>query len=195
VPAPDAPAGFLPERVWVLGPCGAGKSVVAATLAGRLGVAPTHLDELHWRPGWIEADPREEEAALDVALRGPRWVVDGNYGRLRRRHLARVGLFVWLDLPLTVAFPRLLRRSLVRALHGVPCCNGNRESLRRTFLHRESILLWALTTDRRRRRELQAELAPLPHVRLRHPQAIRRWLAAAWPPASGVSAAARSGRS
>ena len=87
-----------------------------------------------------------------------------------------VELFVWLDLPLSVTLPRLVQRCLVRALARVPCCNGNYESLRRTFLSRDSILLWALTTHRRRKRQLTEELAGRAHVRLRSPRAVEAWV-------------------
>jgi adenylate kinase family enzyme len=165
----------LPTRVWVVGPCGAGKTRVATRLAAALGVDATHLDDLHWRPGWIEAAREEERIALAEVVARPTWVVDGNYGALRAEHRGAVALFVWLDLPLAVTFPRLVRRCIVRAARRVPCCNGNRETLRRAFLDRESVLLWALQTHVRRRRQLTEELAGRPHVRLRCAAAVERW--------------------
>lgn len=160
----------------MVGPCGSGKSTVAARLADAVGLVPTHLDDLHWKPGWVEAPPEEEEAALARVLARPRWVVDGNYSALRRPRMGAVDLFVWLDLPLNVTFPRLVSRCLVRALKRVPCCNGNRESLRLTFCDKESILLWALSMHRRRKRQLTEELAGRHHVRLRSPRAVEAWV-------------------
>jgi adenylate kinase family enzyme len=122
--------------------------------------------------------PRDELAArVAEVVAGPSWVIDGNYSAIRRCHLDAPDLFVWLDFPLHVTFARLLKRSLVRSWTAEPCCNGNRESFRRTFLHRESILLWALTSHRRRMRNLLEDLAPRPHVRLRGQRAVDRWLA------------------
>lgn len=178
----------LPPRLWVVGPCGSGKSTVASHLAARLGIEPTHLDEIHWRPGWIEASPEEEKVALARALAAPSWVVDGNYGTLGAPHRDLVDLFVWLDLPLTVTWPRLLRRALTRSLLRRPCCNGNYESLWRTFFDRESLLLYALQTHTRRRTGLERELGARPHVRLRTPGAVAQWM-------RKISAGERSGRS
>ena len=166
----------LPSRIWVGGPCGSGKSTVAKRLAGALGVAPTHLDDIHWKPGWIESSPAEEEAALEHIVARPAWVVDGNYSKLRGPRMDAVQLFVWLDLPLNVTLPRLLSRCAVRSLKRVPCCNGNYESLWRTLFDKESILLWALTTHQRRKRQLTAELSGRTHVRLRSPRAIEAWV-------------------
>ena len=166
----------LPPRIWVVGPCGSGKTTVAARLADALGIPPTHLDDIHWNPGWIETRPEEEREAIGRVVERPSWVVDGNYGRLRRPHLDRVDLFVWLDLPLRVTLTRLMRRCLVRSVRRVPCCNGNYESLYRTFLDKESVLLWAVQTDARRRRELTRQMRGRNVVRLRTAAEIRDWL-------------------
>lgn len=171
----------------MVGPCGSGKSTVAVRLAGALGADPTHLDDLHWKPGWVEATPAEEQAALARVLARPAWVVDGNYSTLRAAWRDEVELFVWLDLPLNVTLPRLLSRCLVRALKRVPCCNGNTESLRGTLFSKESLLLWALTTHQRRKRQLTAELAGRVHVRLRSPRAVAAWVKAAVGATAGAS--------
>ena len=169
-------AGEPPARIWVVGPCGAGKSTVGLTLATRMGVELTCLDALNWRPGWQEAEPEELAADVDEVVRRPHWVIEGNYPRVGRCHMDRVQLFVWLDLPLSVTFPRLVRRGVHRSIRRVPCCNGNYETLRRTFFHPDSLLWWALTSDRPRRRRLTRELRLRPHVRLRSQRAIDRWL-------------------
>ncbi len=167
---------MLPDRIWIVGPTGSGKSTLAQRLAARLGVEPTHLDDLHWLPGWVERPDEAMRADLEPILARPRWVIDGNYGSQRRHQLERIELFVWLDLPLHVTLPRLIRRGVQRSLRKEPCCGGNQETLRQTFFRRDSLLLWAVTTARRRRRELSTELATRPHVRLRSPYAVEAWL-------------------
>lgn len=166
----------LPERIWIVGPCGSGKSTLARRLADLQGIEATSLDEIHWRPGWVEA-PREETAAriAEVVAR-PRWVIDGNYGSYRRHHLDRVDLIVWLDFRLHVTFPRLLRRGIRRSLRREVCCNGNYETLRLTFCDPESLLWYALTTDARRRRGLRADVAGRRHVRFTSQRDVDRWL-------------------
>jgi adenylate kinase family enzyme len=172
--------GPLPRRVWVVGPTGAGKSLLADTLAGRLGVQATHLDDLHWAPGWVERPWDDLERRVAPIVAGDVWVVDGNYSRVRGRFADRVELYVWLDLPFRVTFPRVFRRAMRRCLRGELCCNGNRETLFRTFLTRHSILLWSIRTRFTRPYGFAGEFAMRPHVRLRSAQEVEAFLAAAW---------------
>jgi adenylate kinase family enzyme len=164
------------RRYWIVGHSGSGKSRVAARIAAHLGVEPVHLDEIHWKPGWIESAAEEEIAALEPIISREAWVIEGNYAWLRERFADRVDLFVWLDLPLCVTFPRVLCRTLRRSITNEPCCNGNRESLRRALFHRDSILLWSLRMDRVRRRELERELADHAHRRLRSQRDVDAWI-------------------
>ena len=76
---------------------------------------------------------------------------------------------------------RLFQRTFRRNVWGELCCNGNRETLRRTF-SRESVLLWALQTHARRRREYRAlfsgsEVAHLQILCFQSPRQTRDWLA------------------
>lgn len=166
----------LPGRVWIVGPTGSGKSTLGTRLARGTGVEATHLDELHWLPGWVERADEAMDADLAPIVARDRWIIEGGYGSHRRRHLDRIQLTVWLDLPLRVTLVRLIRRGVRRSLRKETCCNGNQETLRQTFFRRDSLLLWAVTTARRRRRELKKELATRPHVCLRSQRDVDRWL-------------------
>lgn len=174
----------VPPRIWVLGPPGAGKSTVANDLARLVGAPATHLDDVHWEPGWKERPWEEFVARVEPVLAGDRWVVEGNYVVVRSRFLARADLVLWLDLPLSVCFPRLVVRTADRAVHGTTCCNGNRERILQALTPtKESILWWALTTDRRRRRDYEREMPRDRTVRLRTPGRVARWLSSVRAPA------------
>src|SRR4051795_3266583 len=83
---------------------------------------------------------------------------------------------VWLDLPLRVWVPRLLRRTARRLTGRERLWNDNRESLRSAFGGRESLFGFALEMHFRRRREWPSELARYPIVRLRSSREVREWL-------------------
>jgi len=165
----------------VLGPCGSGKSTLAARLAEHLGVEATHIDDIHHQPGWVEAPEAETRARIAQVVARPRWVIDGNYTRFREPHADRIQLYVYLDLPLCITFPRLVKRGIRRSLTKEPCCNGNTETLARTFFHRESLLLWALTGSLRHRARTRRHVCSRPHVRLRSARQVERWLAGVIP--------------
>lgn len=167
----------LPDRIWIVGPSGSGKSTLAARLAALQGVPPTHCDEIHWKPDWVEASDAETAAGLEAVACGPRWVIDGNYSRFRMPHHERIQLYVWLDIPLYVTFPRLVRRGIRRSVDKLPVCNGNYETLGKTFFSRDSLLLYVVTDGLRKHRQIGREVATRPHVRLRSSRQADRWLA------------------
>jgi adenylate kinase family enzyme len=173
----------LPAHIWIVGPCGGGKSLLADRLAARLGVEAIHLDEIHWNPGWIESAPEDEIRIVgELVERHDRgWIIDGNYDHIRAAHGRRADLFIWLDLPFLITFARLLWRCISRTFTREIICNGNRESLWETFCTKQSILLWAIQTHRRRRRTLEEELQDRPRLRLRNRRAVESWLDAVSP--------------
>lgn len=60
------------QRVLIVGPCGAGKSTLAAQLGPILGLPIYHMDQLNWKPGWVESSKdeiREKLATITAANR------------------------------------------------------------------------------------------------------------------------------
>jgi hypothetical protein len=77
-------------RVVIHGNSGTGKTTLSNKLAEILQIPVIHLDEVHWRPGWIEAP--DEEMIKELALQIDKsvqtdsgWIVDGNYERCTNR--------------------------------------------------------------------------------------------------------------
>jgi len=98
-------------------------------------------------------------ADVAEALDRPRWVVDGNYSKVREVVWSRAEAVIWLDLPFWTVFGRILKRTLIRGLTGKELWNGNRESLLASFLPPEGIVWWSVKTWFRRRREYPEILA------------------------------------
>ncbi|HEY52720.1 MAG TPA: adenylate kinase [Caldilineae bacterium] len=170
------------RRILVVGTSGSGKTTLAADLAARLHIPHYELDALHWGPDWY-SPPREEmrRRVAEAAVRAA-WVIDGNYSSVQDLLLARADTIVWLDYALPVIMWQLLRRTVGRVVTQEELWAGNRESLMKAFFSRESILLWALQTYRRRRRQYTAMMADpdcahLTFIHLRSPRETRAWLA------------------
>ncbi|HEX6351881.1 adenylate kinase [Actinophytocola sp.] len=172
----------MTRRVVMLGTTGAGKSTFAGRLAELIGAEHVELDAFNHGPNWT---PRSPEAfAADVASVAARasWVVDGNYvDRVSGTLWPQADTVVWLDLPLWIVLPRIVRRTVRRIRNGTELWHGNREQWS-AIIGRDSLLVWAVRSHRRHRAELPGRLAELERagvrvVRLTSAAAADRWLA------------------
>ncbi len=173
-------------RIVVIGSSGSGKTTLARRLGAQLGLAFIELDAINWQAGWRDLnthDPDEFVRRATAAAAGETWAVDGNYGLVRPALWARATHLIWLDYSRAVIMPRVIRRSLARALDGQELWpgTGNRERFA-DWLSPEHPIRWAWDTYRRRRAQYEAllaapEYAHLDVRRLRHPREADRLLA------------------
>jgi adenylate kinase family enzyme len=158
---------------------GNGKTTLGRELARRLGVPFVELDALVHGPGWVETPDGELRAAVEPIVASDGWVIDGAYERkLGDLVLAAADTVVWLDLPIRVWMPRLVRRTMRRIRGREQLWNDNRETFRTAFWGRESLFAWAFRSHFARRRDWPAELARYPVVRLRSRADVAGLLAA-----------------
>ncbi len=149
------------DRVNLVGSSGSGKSTLGRALAEALGHPIVEIDDLFWGPNWTPQSDETFLPALAAALEAPQWVLDGNYDRTRALKWARATLVIWVDLPYPVVLWQVFTRTLKRSLGGVRLWRaGNRESLRRAFFSKESIVLWSVQNlGKIRRRYAAAQIA------------------------------------
>lgn len=177
----SSPSHILGQRIVVVGATGSGKTTLAVQLAQRLGLPHVELDALYWGPNWTEPPRDEFRQRVSAALAGPRWVTDGNYSKARDITWSLAESLVWLDYGLPLVWSRLLRRVIYRVRRQEELWGVNRESWRGQFFSRDSLFLYAFTSQRKHRRlypELFArpEFAHLQVQRLRSPRETDRWL-------------------
>jgi adenylate kinase family enzyme len=157
---------------------GNGKTTLGKELARRLEVPFVEMDALVHGPNWTETPDEELRARIEPVLSTDGWVIDGAYhGKLGDLLLRSADVIVWLDLPIRVWLPRLLRRTVRRIRGREELWNGNTESLRSAFWGRESLVLFALDSHFRRRRDYPTRLASWRVIRLRTPADVERFLA------------------
>ncbi len=171
------------QRIVVIGTPGSGKTTLAQQLAAHFGYPFIELDALFWAPNWTPVEPAQFRREAEAALSVPQWSVGGNHRIIQDLIWQRADTLIWLDYALPLAMSRLIRRSLRRIISGEELWSGNRETWRNVFLQRDSILLFALQTHRRRRRQFTAELQQpaykhLQVHRFRTPQATEAWRSA-----------------
>ena len=150
------------KRINVVGTSGTGKTTFSRQLAAVLGLPCEELDRLYWRPGWEAAPDEDFLAAVERAVAEECWVLDGNYNKTAHIKWAAVECVVWLDYSfarvLFQAVSRAWRRSVTK--EEIWPGTGNRESFRKSFISRDSIILWTLKTyssNRARYLELMAD--------------------------------------
>jgi adenylate kinase family enzyme len=158
---------------------GNGKTTLSRALARNLGVRFVELDALVHGPGWTETSNDELRRIVEPIVRSDGWVIDGTYRhKLGDLVLDAADTVVWLDLPIRVWLPRLLRRTARRISGSEQVFNHNRETLRTAIGGRDSLIVFALRMHHHRRHAWPAQLAGYPVVRLRSPAEVERWLAA-----------------
>ena len=176
------------RRVSVVGTSGSGKSTLARSLAARLGASFLELDSVYHQTDWVPLPTAEFRRRVSAVVAGERWVIDGNYSKVRDLVWARADTVVWLDLPRRTVMRRVAWRTLRRVAGRVELWNGNRERWRNFFTldKEESVISWAWQTHATNRVKYQAAMANqanghLRFVRLTSPAAVREFLRAAGP--------------
>lgn len=149
-------------RVNVVGTSGSGKSTLSRRLAQAMSVPYIEMDTLYWRKNWQGCSDEEMMAALAARLAASDgWVLDGNYNRTRALKWQAVDRVIWVDYGFWRTLRQAVRRAIVRAWKQTELWpgTGNRESFRRSFFSRESIIWWMLKTWRNNRRRYLADMA------------------------------------
>ena len=138
------------------------------------------LDAIHWQAGWTELDAAELRRRVEPLVARDAWVIDGSYrGKLGDLVLERADTVVWLDLPRRLWLPRLVVRTLRRALTREELWNGNRESLSNAVAGDDSLFRFALANERPRRHRYPRELDRYRVARLRTPAEVEAFLRSA----------------
>ncbi len=152
----------------VVGTSCSGKTTLARQLSQALGAPHVELDGIHWMPGWQLRPMDEVRQMVGEAAAAERWVMDGNYSAVRDIVWGQATAVVWLNYPFLVVLWRCLRRTIRRAITKEELFSGNRESFRMSFLSRDSIILWAITSHGQIRRKYRRILdgGDFPHLRV-----------------------------
>lgn len=149
-------------KINVVGTSGSGKSALAKQLSKALDAPHVQLDQLFWQANWQETTDEVFFAQLETALTASPegWVLDGNFDRTRPIKWRDVDMVVWIDYPIWRVFSQAIFRAIKRIISQEELWpgTGNRESFRKTFLSRKSVLLWSLKTWRQNRQRYFADM-------------------------------------
>lgn len=166
------------RRIVVYGVTGSGKSTLAARLSSLTGIPLVRVDDLMWRPGWVQLSADEQVEVIRPHVDRPEWVMDAMWSATRPLVLGRTDLVVALDHPRRVSLGRLVRRTATRLVTREPVCGGNTESWR-SALSSDSIIAWHFRSFAAKRATIEAwatAAGPPSVVRLTSCAAADAWL-------------------
>ena len=161
------------QRVLIIGPCGAGKSTLATALSKKLSLPVFHMDQLNWKPGWVESSKDEIRKKLFAITATDRWLIDGTYGGTLDERLLCADTVVYLDYPIRLCVARLLKRIWIYRGRTRPDMTENcPERFDIGFLF--YLIQWNSGPKLRTEAKLKGHKTKI--VRLRRPAELQRWM-------------------
>ena len=140
------------NKIVIIGACGSGKTTLARQLSSKLDIASADLDDLHWRPGWVEADRQEFRHDIEQIVSKDKWIISGNYRKVSTELIwPYADTLIWIDYGFIRTLYQLLGRTYARVMDQQEICNGNYETLKQTF-SKDSIILWYFQSYKERQK-------------------------------------------
>ncbi|BCN26019.1 adenylate kinase [Vibrio alfacsensis] len=174
------------RRINVVGSSGSGKSTFSQKLADTLDVTYIEMDELFWLPNWEQRDDESFFEQLKNETQRDSWVLDGNYTRTQAYKWERVDTIIWLDYSRSLTMYRSITRSIKRAWTKQELWSGtgNRESFRKAFLNKDSVILWSIQNYKSRRErylrlKVQLKDSPIKFIHITSPKMADEFLSLA----------------
>lgn len=150
------------SRIMVVGTSGSGKSTLAALLASRLRLHDIELDALYWNADWQGCGLEEFRQRIQEAIGAcgdEGFVIHGNYNKVRDLTWSRCDSVIWLDYSKVTVMRRVVMRTFARVFGRKKLWQGNRETFGKSFLSKDSIILWAWNTHESRRAQYLEAMA------------------------------------
>ncbi len=168
-----------PSRVSIIGATGSGKSTLAGALSSLWNLEHIELDAIHHLPNWGTRSSEEFCKILTEKVSSGHFIVDGSYSHSRPIYWERLELIILLDYSFSTVFARLFKRTVKRSFTRAELWAGNRETFKKAFLSKDSILLWCIQTHKKRHLDMLG-LAQDPGcevLHFTHPKQADEWLA------------------
>ncbi|MBP2003355.1 hypothetical protein [Halobacillus andaensis] len=97
-------------RIAILGSAGSGKSTLAKNLGSILNIEVVHIDQLFWKPGWLQSTQEELLTKQEIHLQKQSWIIEGNYSTVWEDRLQAADTVIFLDMNRFLCTYRVLNR-------------------------------------------------------------------------------------
>lgn len=174
---------YVPRKVNIVGTSASGKSTFSKQLAEVLQCSYIEMDALFWQPDWQESTNDEFFAKLMDSLNQAAWVLDGNYSRTTAIKWQDIDTIIWLNYSWTRTAYQSISRAIQRIISRQELWEGtgNKESFKKSFCSKDSIILWMLRNYHRQQRQYLAIMSDpqwqhIQFIRVHSPQQARNLL-------------------
>jgi adenylate kinase family enzyme len=144
------------SKIIVIGTSGSGKSTIAKKLSKQFSLKDIELDALYWGPNWTACPLPEFSSKIENAKKNTKgWVIHGNYNKVRNFTWQDATDVIWLDYPKWLVMYRVIKRSILRILKNESLWSENKETFYKTFMTKDSIILWSWNTYHKRKTDYE----------------------------------------
>jgi adenylate kinase family enzyme len=170
------------SKILVIGTSGSGKTTLAAKISQILNIKNIELDALFWKENWAQSRDDEFRGRIAEAMRGANgYVIHGNYNKVKDLTWGNVDTVIWLDYSRIVVMWRVLKRTIGRIITQEELWAGNKETFKKSFLEKDSIVAWAWSTYGKRKKQYSMMVKDNPfeienYIVLKHPNEAKSFL-------------------
>jgi len=137
-------------KILIIGTSCVGKSTMAKKISEKLPVQYIDLDDLYWLPNWQVQDEKTFISDVSKICQKDNWVISGNYSKVQPLLIEATDHIIWLDYSMPRILFNFFKRTSLRFILKTKCCNGNQETLKDSIFSKNSLLMWILTTHKKR---------------------------------------------
>jgi len=154
------------KRVMINGGPGSGKSTLARALGAATGLPVYHMDQLHWKPGWVQRPLHERIPMAHAIEDSDAWIFEGGMSATYDHRAARADTMIWVDLPMPLRWWRVVKRLVTSYGQTRPDSAPDCPEI----FHRETLDFWKWIWDTRHshRIKLLNLIEAHPHLTVHH---------------------------
>ncbi|WP_239450474.1 AAA family ATPase [Loktanella sp. S4079] len=169
----------------ITGGPGSGKSTLARILGERTGLPVYHMDQIQWKPGWIQRDIEERVQMARAVEARVTWIFEGGFSATYDNRASRADTLIWLDLHVMLRFWRVVRR--LQRDYGQTRPDMTEDCPEVFHQGTFAFWRWIFSSRRRTRARIQRLIMEYPHLEVHHLQSRSQVAAfiASLPPKTG----------